>query len=80
MVSDRLEDWYPGPDSLVLDLLDPSPFLLCSGKNGKLPHGTITFKDCYASLGEGWPILMELPTISSFTGVFSILSSKLRAL
>lgn len=80
MVSDRLEHWHPGPDGLVLNLLNPSPLLLCSGENGKLPHGTITFKDCYASLGEVWSISMELSTVSSFTGVHSIISNKLRAL
>ncbi|KAK3068378.1 hypothetical protein LTR53_014111 [Teratosphaeriaceae sp. CCFEE 6253] len=56
-VPDRLKDWHPGSNGLVLDLLHPSLFPLQYGKSRVLPHGTVTLHQCaeFTGLGEVCP-------------------------
>lgn len=57
-VSDRLKDWHPGSDGLVLDLLHPSLFPLEYGVSRILPTGKVPLDRCveYIGLGEICPV------------------------
>lgn len=57
-VPDRLKDWHPGTDGLVLDLLHPSLFPLQYGKSRVLANGIVPLDTCseYIGMGEPCPI------------------------
>jgi hypothetical protein len=52
-VPDRLKDWHPGSDDLVLDLVHPSLFPLVYGRSKVLKEGTTNLDDCIERCGEG---------------------------
>ena len=52
-VPDRLKDWHPGSDDLVLDLVHPSLFPLVYGHSKILKEGITTLDDCIERCGEG---------------------------
>ena len=52
-VPDRLKDWHPGSDDLVLDLVHPSLFPLVYGRSKILKEGITTLDDCIERCGEG---------------------------
>jgi len=52
-VPDRLKDWHPGSDGLVLDLLHPSLYPLQYGKSRVLPTGSVPLRNCVEHTGLG---------------------------
>ena len=52
-VPDRLKDWHPGSDDVVLDLVHPSLFPLVYGRSKVLKEGVTTLDDCIERCGEG---------------------------
>ncbi|TKA75081.1 hypothetical protein B0A55_05593 [Friedmanniomyces simplex] len=57
-VPERLQDWHPSSDGLVLDLLHPSLFPLQYGKSRVLPEGIVSLDRCaeYTGLGDVCPV------------------------
>jgi hypothetical protein len=53
-VPEKLQDWHPGSDRKVLDLLHPSLFPLVYGVSRVLPTGTVPLRECprYTGMGE----------------------------
>ena len=58
-VPDRLKDWHPGSDDLVLDLVHPSLFPLVYGRSKILKEGITTLDDCIERCGEGETLLVR---------------------
>jgi hypothetical protein len=52
-IPDRLKDWHPGSDDIVLDLVHPSLFPLVYGRSKVLKEGVTTLDDCIERCGEG---------------------------
>ncbi|EDR09860.1 uncharacterized protein LACBIDRAFT_318108 [Laccaria bicolor S238N-H82] len=52
-IPDRLKDWHPGSDDVVLDLVHPSLFPLVYGRSKILKEGVTTLDDCIERCGEG---------------------------
>lgn len=53
-IPDRLKDWHPGSDQMVLNLVHPSLCPLAYGRTRVLPRGRVPLNDCllYTGLGE----------------------------
>lgn len=47
------QDWHPGSNEQVLDLVHPSLFPLIYGRSRILPTGQITLEDCIQNSGKG---------------------------
>lgn len=47
------QDWHPGSNEQVLDLVHPSLFPLIYGRSRILPTGTIAREDCIQNSGKG---------------------------
>ncbi|KAF2624297.1 hypothetical protein BU25DRAFT_374116 [Macroventuria anomochaeta] len=52
-VPQNQQDWHPGSDGTMLDLVHPSLFPLVYGRSRILPDSTITLDDCLNSIGKG---------------------------
>jgi len=63
-IPDRLKDWHPGSDDVVLDLVHPSLFPLVYGRSKVLKEGVTTLDDCIQRCGEGEVILVGTDSIA----------------
>lgn len=52
-VPEKQQDWHPGSDGKVLDLVHPSLFPLVYGRSRILPYGTVPLEICIYMIGEG---------------------------
>ena len=52
-VPESAQDWHPGSNDQVLDLVHPSLFPLIYGRSRILPTGTISLDDCVQNSGKG---------------------------
>ncbi|TFK71012.1 hypothetical protein BDN72DRAFT_870138 [Pluteus cervinus] len=52
-VSAKFQDWHPGSDGKVLDLVHPSLFPLVYSRSHILPCDTTSLEDCISRCGEG---------------------------
>lgn len=59
-VPDRLKDWHPGSNQIVLDLVHPSLFPIVYGRSRALPFGRVSLEDCARYCGAG-EVISELP-------------------
>lgn len=52
------QDWHPGSDEKVLDLVHPSLFPLLYGRSRILKDGSVTLEDCekFTGLGQVMPV------------------------
>lgn len=71
------QDWHPGSDDKVLDLVHPSLFPLLYGRSRVLDDDSVTLEDCveYTGLGEVVPVpedkhlkVTSLPGLSGWDG------------
>jgi len=60
-VPDRLKDWHPGSDNLVLDLVHPSLFPVVWGLTRALEEGTVPLEDCIKYTGKGVKVAEHIP-------------------
>ncbi|RDB22804.1 hypothetical protein Hypma_010044 [Hypsizygus marmoreus] len=56
----RQQDWHPGSNERVLDLVHPSLFPLVYGRSRILPDSLISLEDCVEHSGEGETIPVPL--------------------
>ncbi|XXH04275.1 hypothetical protein Hte_010689 [Hypoxylon texense] len=54
-IKDNDEDWQPGSNGMVLNLLDPSLFPLVHGTTRVLSHGRVPLERCASYIGQGEP-------------------------
>ena len=54
------QDWHPGSNGKVLDLVHPSLFPLVYGRSKILPNSDISVEDCMRSAGKG--VVVPLPS------------------
>ncbi|KAJ3513910.1 hypothetical protein NLJ89_g2677 [Agrocybe chaxingu] len=59
-VPEKDQDWHPGSNGMVLDLVHPSLFPLVYGRSRVLERGRLSLGDCIARCGEG--IEIPVPT------------------
>jgi hypothetical protein len=52
-VTQKLKDYHPGSDELVLDLVHPSLYPLIYGRSRILPDRLVGLEDCVQSIGLG---------------------------
>lgn len=52
-VAPAQQDWHPGSDKLVLDLVHPSLFPVVYGKTRILPQPSVTLRNCIEQCGNG---------------------------
>ena len=52
-VPPKFQDWHPGSDGKVLDLVHPSLFPLVYGRSKVLPAGLVGLRDCVEFIGNG---------------------------
>ncbi|KAG6838702.1 hypothetical protein H0H87_002471, partial [Tephrocybe sp. NHM501043] len=60
----RLQDWHPGSDGKVLDLVHPSLYPLIYGRSRVLPNTTVGLDNCIDESGQGETI--AVPTRERF--------------
>ncbi|RDB28808.1 hypothetical protein Hypma_014802 [Hypsizygus marmoreus] len=58
----RQQDWHPGSNERVLDLVHPSLFPLVYGRSRILPDSLVGLEDCIKRSGEGETIPVPLET------------------
>jgi hypothetical protein len=52
-IPEEMQDWHPGSDNQVLDLVHPSLFPLVYGRSRILSTGTTTVDNCIQTCGKG---------------------------
>lgn len=70
-VPERLKDWHPGSNGLVLDLLHPSLFPLQYGKSRVLPEGIVPLHECTEYIGKGEIVPIPTAVTDETTGTFT---------
>ena len=76
-VSANFQDWHPGSDGKVLDLVHPSLYPLVYGRSRVLPSDLTAIEDCAWRCGEGETIpVPELDIQDDTPGRYSPYSNK----